>query len=124
MSMITIFLIFWWLCSLRSRMFTEPTEGRQANPRASGQPGPASWPWTTAKDDIVKQVTFSSMPSIDRFLRTNRIAIRLQLMLDQAKLPWTVGRFFFFSRCMMVIGAILGNWWIPAGVFGWIPGSC
>ena len=43
-------------------------------------------------------------------------------MLDQAKLPWTVGRFFFFSACLMLVGAIIGNWWIPVGFLGWIPG--
>ena len=43
-------------------------------------------------------------------------------MLEQAKVGWTVGRFFFYSACLMLVGAIIGNWWIPAGFVGWIPG--
>ncbi len=35
---------------------------------------------------------------------------------------WTVGRFFFYSSCCMLVGAIIGNWWIPVGFVGWIPG--
>jgi tight adherence protein B len=43
-------------------------------------------------------------------------------MLEQAKLGWTVGRFFFYSACLMLVGALIGNWWIPVGFVGWIPG--
>jgi tight adherence protein B len=72
--------------------------------------------------DIVREVTFSRVGWIDRYLRQNKQALKLQLYLDQAKLPWTVGRFFFYSACMMLVGAIIGNWWIPVGFVGWIPG--
>ncbi len=121
MVMITIFLILLVAVFATVAYVTEPTEGdkrtRERLASLDRRPG-----LDDRKDDIVKQVTFSSVPSIDRFLRTNQIAIRLQLMLDQAKLPWTVGRFCFFSAVLIVIGATLGNWWIPAGVFAWIPG--
>ena len=43
-------------------------------------------------------------------------------MLDQAKLPWTVGRFFSYSAVMVIAGAIAGNVWISGGFAGWIPG--
>ena len=41
---------------------------------------------------------------------------------NKRKVGWTVGRFFFYSACLMLVGAIIGNWWIPVGFVGWIPG--
>ena len=55
-------------------------------------------------------------------LRQNKPALQLQSWLQQAKVPWTVGRFFFYSACLLLVGAIIGNWWIPFGIVGWIPG--
>ncbi|MFZ0311363.1 MAG: type II secretion system F family protein [Candidatus Korobacteraceae bacterium] len=72
--------------------------------------------------EIVRRVTFSRIPWIDRILRDTKSAPRLQSLLDQAKMRWTVGRFFFYSSCCMLVGAIIGNWWIPVGFVGWIPG--
>ena len=72
--------------------------------------------------EIVKRITFSRVGWVDRYLRENKIALHLQLMLEQAKVGWTVGRFFFYSACLMLVGAIVGNWWIPVGFAGWIPG--
>ncbi len=43
-------------------------------------------------------------------------------MLEQAKLPWTAARFFFYSSCIMLAGSIIGHYWIPVGFVGWIPG--
>ena len=37
-------------------------------------------------------------------------------------MSWTVGRFFFYSACMMLVGSVVGHWWIPIGFVGWIPG--
>ena len=121
MFMITIFLLLLVSVFATVAYFTEPSEAdKRTRERLVGLDRHASM--EDRKDDIVRQVTFSSVPSVDRFLRNNKYAIRLQLMLDQAKLPWTVGRFFFFSAVLMLIGAAIGNWWIPADFFGWIPG--
>ena len=59
---------------------------------------------------------------LDRLLRNHAVTRKLQLMLDQAKLPWTIGRFFFYSALMILVGAIAGNVWISVGFAGWIPG--
>ena len=67
-------------------------------------------------------ITFSRIPWVDRILRDTKAAPQLQLLLEQAKLPWTVGRFFFYSACMMLVGSVVGHWWIPLGFAGWIPG--
>jgi tight adherence protein B len=72
--------------------------------------------------DIIKQVTFSTIPAFDRFLRHNRIAIHLQLLIEQCDLQWTVGRMAFASLVIICVGAALGNWWIASGFVGWIPG--
>jgi len=71
---------------------------------------------------IVKEITFSTIPAFDRFLRQNRFAIGLQLLIEQADLDWTVGRFVFATLTVIALGAVLGNWWIAPGVLGWAPG--
>jgi tight adherence protein B len=43
-------------------------------------------------------------------------------MLEQAKIPLTVGRLVFFSALLIVVGATIGNWWIPIAVVGWMVG--
>jgi tight adherence protein B len=79
----------------------------------------------SATDDeggIVKQITFSTIPALDTFLRHNRAAIALQLLIEQADMQWTVGRFVGATLVAIVVGAALGNWWIAPGLVGWIPG--
>jgi tight adherence protein B len=71
---------------------------------------------------IVKEVTFSKIPALDRFLRNNRFAGALQLLIDQGEVHWTVGRFIFFTLLLICVGAVLGNWWIAPGLLGWLPG--
>lgn len=73
-------------------------------------------------EGIVKQITFSTIPAFDRFLRTNRAAIGLQLLIEQSDLRWTVGRVVFSMLILISLGAILGNWWIVPGLLGWAPG--
>src|SRR5256885_5147331 len=74
------------------------------------------------EEGIVKQITFSTIPAFDRFLRNNRIAIGLQLLIEQSELHWTVGRMVFGTLLMICLGAIFGNWWIAPGLIGWAPG--
>ena len=71
---------------------------------------------------IVKEITFSTIPAFDRFLRQNRFAIGLQLLIEQADLAWTVGRFVFATLIAIALGAVLGNALIAPGIVGWAPG--
>jgi len=71
---------------------------------------------------LLKEVTFSQIAWVDRVLRKSKPALALSLMLEQAKVPWTVARFFFYSSVLVAVGAIVGHWWIPLGFVGWIPG--
>jgi tight adherence protein B len=81
-----------------------------ASPAGNDEPG------------IVKEVTFSTIPAFDRFLRHNRAAVGLQLLIEQCDVKWTVGRVVFSSLLIVCIGAALGNWWIAPGFWGWLPG--
>ena len=72
--------------------------------------------------EIVREITFSTIPAFDKFLRGNRFAVGLQLLIEQCDLEWTVGRFVFSTLLIVVVGAILGNWWITPGLLGWAPG--
>lgn len=122
MSMISVFVILLVAVFATVAFFTEPTE---AEKRIQERLSVLDRPAVQGEDDeaeIVKRVTFSRIGWLDRYLRGYRPALQLQLMLEQAKVGWTVGRFFFYSACCMLIGAIIGNWWIPVGFVGWIPG--
>lgn len=121
MSIVTIFLILLVLVFATVAYFTEPSEDdKRIRERLGGLDRHIS------DDDreggIERQVTFSRIGAVDRFLRNNAVALKLQLILDQSKVPWTVGRFFSYSALMMVAGATLGNWRVPVGFTGWIPG--
>ncbi len=121
MSPITVFLILLGFVFATLVFFLEPSEtDKRIQKRLSGldrrlmEEG--------EQTEIVRRVTFSKVAWIDQLLRENNSALQLQLLLDQAKVRWTVGRFFFYSLCCMLVGAIIGNWWIPVGFVGWIPG--
>ena len=75
-----------------------------------------------AEPGIVRQVTFSTIPAFDRFLRHNRVALHLQLLIEQCDLKWTVGRVIFSTLLLIGLGGALGNWWIMLGPVGWLPG--
>jgi len=71
---------------------------------------------------IVKEITFSTIPAFDKFLRKSPVAIKLQLMIEQADLNWTVGRFVFATLTFIALGAVLGTALIAPGILGWAPG--
>jgi tight adherence protein B len=122
MSMITVFLIVLVAVFATLAFFTEPSE---ADKRIQQRLGGLERRHITGEDDqgeIVRHVTFSRVAWVDQFLRGTKAALQLQLLLEQGKVTWTVGRFFFYSACMMLVGAVVGHWWIPAGFVGWIPG--
>ena len=71
---------------------------------------------------IVREVRLSTIPAFDKFLRSNRFAIGLQLLIEQCDVQWTVGRVVFSTLLIICLGASLGNWWIGPGLLGWAPG--
>jgi len=71
---------------------------------------------------VLREVTFSTIPALDTFLRHNRLATGLCLLIDQSGLQWTIGRVVFSTLVMICVGALLGNWWIAPGLLGWAPG--
>lgn len=70
---------------------------------------------------IVKEITYSTIPALDRFLRSNPVAKKLQLLIEQSESKWTVGRYIFATLLIVFLGAIVGNWWIAPGLMGWVP---
>ena len=72
--------------------------------------------------DILRDVTFSTIPAFDKFLRGNRLATGLCLLIEQCGLQWTVGRMVFTTLVIICVGAVLGQWWIAPGLLGWAPG--
>jgi tight adherence protein B len=121
-SILTIFFIVLIAAFAAILFFTEPSKtdklihsrlvalDRSASSGASDEEG------------IVKQVTFSTIPFFDQFLRRNSVAVGLQLLIEQSDLDWTVGRFIFGSLVLVAIGGAIGSWWISSGLAGWIPG--
>src|SRR3569833_2307700 len=51
---------------------------------------------------ITREITFSTIPAIDRFLRTNPCANKLLMLIQQADSSWTVGRFISLSLLCMI----------------------
>jgi len=122
MSIITIFLILLIAAFATIVFFTEPSEAeKRIHERLDGL-GRSVARGEDDQTEIVRRVTFSRIAWLDRQLRQNKPALELQLWLEQAKLPWTVGRFFFYSACLLLVGVIVGSWWLPVGYMGWVPG--
>lgn len=121
MSIISIFLIVLVATFATIAYFTEPSEAeKRVRQRLSDIISPPQQ--GEEPTQIVKHVTFSRIGWLDRFLREYGPALQLQLWLVQARVPWTVGRFFFYSALAMLVGVLIGSWWIPVGFVGWIPG--
>ena len=122
MTLISIFFIILITAFAVLAFFTEPSKADKLihsrlasldrKPFASGVDEP----------DIIKEVTFSTIPAFDKFLRNNRAALGLQLLIEQCDLDWTVGRVVFSTLVLICLGAVLGNWWIAPGLLGWAPG--
>jgi tight adherence protein B len=62
------------------------------------------------------------VPAFDKFLRHNRAAVYLHLLIEQCDVKWTVGQVMISTLLLICVGAALGNWWIAPGLLGWIPG--
>lgn len=123
MSMVSIFVIVLIAAFATIAYFTEPSEAeKRVHQRLSSLGRPVMQGDDDQQAEIVRQVTFSRIGWLDRYLRQSKPALQLQLWLEQAKVPWTVGRFFFYSACCMLVGALVGNFWIPVGFIGWILG--
>ena len=120
MSFITIFVILLAVGFATIAYFSEPSEAdKRTRERLTALGRRVN---ETYEEGILKDVTFSRIAVVDRLLRHSRAAQRLELTLEQAKVPWTVGRFFFYSAVLMIVGGTIGNWWVPVGIFGWLPG--
>ncbi|HVO71497.1 MAG TPA: hypothetical protein VMT24_15715, partial [Aggregatilineaceae bacterium] len=120
MPIITIFVILLVAAFATVVYFTDPSETeRRARERLMALNRPTA---EEVEEGVLREVSFSRIAIVDRYLRSNKVALNLQLMLEQAKLSWTVGRFFFYSAICMIAGGVVGNWWISGGIVGWIPG--
>ena len=104
-------------------LITEPSKAdKQIHARLVALDRSTTTESASQEPGIVKQVTFSTIPAFDRFLRRNRVAVHLQLLIEQCDLKWTVGRVIFSTLLLIGVGAGLGNWWIMPGPVGWLPG--
>jgi tight adherence protein B len=120
MSVIGVFVILLVAVFAIIAYFGEPSEAdKRTRERLAALGRPSN---EELQEGIVREVLFSRIALVDRLLRNNRIALKLRLMLGQANLSWTVGRFFLYSALMTITGGILGSWWIHLPVFGWLTG--
>ena len=122
MSLITIFVIL--LVAVFATWCTSPSLRKPTSAFARGMAAISATGQEVEDEDIlIRQVTLQpnrrcSIASCG----DTRVAARLQGYLDQAKVPWTVGRFFFYSALLMVVGATIGQLVRIPGIVGWIPG--
>src|SRR5262249_30076783 len=102
--------------------FTEPSQAdKQIHSRLAALDRTRR-PSVDDENSILREVTFSTIPALDKFLRRNRLAIQLCLLIEQCGLQWTVGRVVFSTLVIICVGATLGQWWIAPGLLGWAPG--
>jgi len=124
MTVVSVFFIVLITAFAVVTFFTEPSKAdKKIHSRLVSLDRPAvSYSETDEDTEIIREVTFSTIPALDRFLRNNSYAIGLHLLIEQADVQWTVGRVIFSTLVLIVFGAVLGNWWISPGVIGWMPG--
>ena len=123
MTLVSIFFIILITTFAVVAFFTEPSKAdKMIHSRLASLDRNKRTSSGTDEPDIVKEVTFSTIPAFDRFLRTNRAAVGLQLLIEQCDLQWTVGRIVFGTLVLICLGGLLGNWWIAPGFIGWLPG--
>lgn len=120
MSVLTIFIILLVAAFATMAYFTEPSTVAKRTRERLGMLAHRSS--EQAEEGILRDVTFSRIAFLDRYLRKNRLALTLQMMLEQAKVPWTVGRLFVYSAALTFLGVITGKWMAPEGYIGWSPG--
>ena len=122
MTVLSIFFIVLITAFAVLAFFTEPSKtDKQIHSRLASLDRKRG----LAGDDepgVLRDVTFSTIPALDTFLRSNRLATGLCLLIEQGGLQWTIGRVVFSTLVMICLGALLGNWWIAPGLLGWAPG--
>jgi tight adherence protein B len=121
-ALVSIFFIILITAFAVVAFFTEPSKADKLIHSRLASLDRQRTPSGTDEPDIVKEVTFSTIPAFDKFLRNNRAAVGLQLLIEQCDLQWTVGRIVFSMLVLIGVGAVLGNWWIAPGLLGWAPG--
>ncbi|HVP50075.1 MAG TPA: type II secretion system F family protein [Candidatus Bathyarchaeia archaeon] len=120
MSFTTIFVILLAAVFAIIAYFSEPSDAeKRTRERLADLSMNISQPY---ENDILRRTTYSRIAIVDRILRKNRLALTLESQIEQAKLSWTVGRFCFYSLVLMIVGGAVGNWWVPVGILGWVPG--
>jgi tight adherence protein B len=123
MTVFTIFFIVLIAAFAVMALVTEPSKtDKLIHSRLVSLDRNTITPTSSEESGIVREITFSTIPAFDRFLRTNRVAVGLQVMIQQADLQWTVGRIIFGSLMLVSIGAVLANWWITTGPVAWVLG--
>lgn len=123
MSIVSLFFIVLIAAFAVVALFTEPSKtDKLIHSRLVSLDRAASAQQSSDEPSIVKKITFSTIPALDDFLRHNRLAIGLQLLIEQSDVKWTVGRVVFTSLLLICVGAFLGNWWIGSGFIDWLPG--
>ena len=122
MTLVSIFFIILITVFAVVAFFTEPSK---ADKRTHARLVSLDRQTVSSGDDelgIIRETTFSTIPTFDKFLRNNRFATGLHLLIEQCDLQWTVGRVVFTTLVLICVGALLGNWWIATGLLGWAPG--
>ena len=122
MTIVSIFFILLITAFAVVAFFTEPSK---ADKRTHSRLVSLDRQIDFSTDDdqgIIREVAFSTIPALDEFLRNNRFATGLHLLIEQCDLDWTVGRVVFTTLVLVGVGAVVGNWWIAPGLLGWAPG--
>ena len=120
--MISLFLILLVAVFATVALLTEPSETDKRIQMRLGELDRRRLDEISEDTEILKRVTFSRISWLDQILRRTKSALQLQMMLEQAKVGWTAGRFCLYTSCLMLAGAIVGVRLVPYGYAGLLPG--
>lgn len=71
--------------------------------------------------ELVKQIRLSRIEQLDRFLRRHAFAYRLQLLIEQAESPWSVGKLMGMAATLALAGYVTGWCVLPNNALALLP---
>jgi tight adherence protein B len=118
MSTVTVFLIILAVVFATVAFVTEPSKTEKLTRERLAAVSRRTI--DELEEGILRKVTYSRIPFLDRWLQRSTTVRELTRMLEQANVSWTFERFVTYTVLLMMIGAAIGNTLLSVGLLGWL----
>jgi tight adherence protein B len=118
MSAVTVFLIILAVVFATVAFVTEPSKTEKLTRERLAAVSRRTI--DELEEGILRKVTYSRIPFLDRWLQRSTTVRELTRMLEQANVSWTFERFVTYTVLLMMIGAAIGNTLLSVGLLGWL----